>query len=114
MIETTGVIYDSMLDTSTEDNKENMGYFSDDERFEVDTLDDAAERYGDILDIDAEETPYLDLDIKLTAKPTAARKTAATSKAAIKAEVSNLHMCEMSSPVTIVDTGTKTESAEVV
>ena len=43
-----------MLDTSMEDNKENTGYFSDNKRFEVDTLDDAAERsnaaerYGDI------------------------------------------------------------------
>jgi hypothetical protein len=27
-----------------EDNQENMGYFSDDERFEVDTLDDTVER----------------------------------------------------------------------
>ena len=64
-------------------NKENTGYFSDDERFEVDTLNDAvernntAERYGDIIDIDAEETPYLDLDSKPAAKPTATRTTAA-------------------------------------
>ena len=65
-----------MLDTSMEDDKENTGYFGDDERFDIDTLDDkaahndATERYGDIIDIDAEETPYSDLDIKPAAKPT--------------------------------------------
>ena len=99
-----------MLDTSMENNKENTGYFSDNERFEVDTLDnaaernDAAERYGDIIDIDAGETPYSDLDSKPAVKPTAARMTAAKPTAARKAEGSNLHMCKMSCPVTIVGT----------
>ena len=79
-----------MLDTSMEDNKENMGYFSDDEKFEVDMLDgsaernDAAERYGDIIDIDAEETPYSDLDSKSASNPTSARTTAATPTAVRK------------------------------
>jgi hypothetical protein len=70
-----------MLDTSMDDDKENTGYFRDDETFDVDMLDDtserndAAERYGDIININAEETPYSDLDSKPAAKPTAARKT---------------------------------------
>ena len=75
---------------------------------------DADERYGEIIDIDAEETPYSDLDSKPAAKPTAARTTAATPTATRNAEGSNLHMCEMSWTATIVGTVTNTESAEVL
>ena len=46
-----------MLDTSMEDDKENTGYFSDDERFEVDTIDDDAE-CNDADGGDRGQTPY--------------------------------------------------------
>ena len=56
-------LFDNMLDTSMYEDKENTGYFRDDETFDVDTLDGAAKRNDDaecnddLIDIDAEENP---------------------------------------------------------
>ena len=73
LTETVNITFDEIIDTYMEEDKDNMGYFSD-ERFDSDNLNDASKRDGYPFDVNAEENPYSNLDRKPAARPTVARQ----------------------------------------